>query len=329
MADTLRALEMARVRGRITRGGEEVPSFEGRVRLQVFDSSSLRRRVEQGLTLEYQRQGNPLFRGILPVTSGRFSVDFLVPRDITYRGLTGRVSALAWNPGGSASASGAAGPVAFTGLSGAAPSDDEEGPVIAFEMAGRALEEDHLLRGDASLRATLRDASGVNITGDVGHEIRLHVDDQVLDVTGDYHAVGDFRQGEVLFDLPGLEPGRHRIRLEAWDARNNWAEGGLDVRVAEEVPTVMADLLFHPNPLTTGRGHGSATPSARPPRPVQDLHATRWPAGSSAKVAASGEAGYNAVSWEAPPGLANGAYLYSARVAGSAAKHNGVLVLAR
>ncbi len=327
VADTLRALEMARVRGRITRGGEEVPSFEGRVRLQVFDSSSLRRRVEQGLTLEYQRQGNPLFRGILPVTSGRFSVDFLVPRDITYRGLTGRVSALAWNPGGSASASGAAGPVAFTGLSGAAPSDDEEGPVIAFEMAGRALEEDHLLRGDASLRATLRDASGVNITGDVGHEIRLHVDDQVLDVTGDYHAVGDFRQGEVLFDLPGLEPGRHGIRLEAWDARNNWAEAGLDVRVAEEVPTVLADLLFHPNPLSTGRGHFCYSLSSPAEEVSISVHTL---AGRLVgKVAASGEAGYNVVSWEAPPGLANGAYLYSARVAGSAAKHNGVLVLAR
>ena len=42
---------MARVRGRITRGGEALPSFEGRVRLQVFDSSYLRRRVEQDVTL--------------------------------------------------------------------------------------------------------------------------------------------------------------------------------------------------------------------------------------------------------------------------------------
>ena len=325
VADTLRALEMARVRGRITRGGEEVPSFEGRVRLQVFDSSSLRRRVEQGVTLEYQRPGSPLFRGILPVTSGRFSVDFLVPRDITYRGLTGRASALAWNPGGSAY--GAAGPIAFTGLSGAAPSDDDEGPVIAFEMAGRAIEEDHVLRGDASLRATLRDASGVNITGDVGHEIRLHVDDQVLDVTGDYHAVGDFRQGEVLFDLPGLEPGRHRIRLEAWDARNNWAEAGLGVRVAEEVPTVMADLLFHPNPLTTGQGWFGYALSA-PAGPVR-ISIYTLAGRLVGEVAASGEAGYNVVSWEAPPGLANGAYLFSARVAGSAARQTGVLVLAR
>ena len=35
----------------------------------------------------------------------------------------------------------------------------------------------------------------------MGHEIRLHIDGVVSDVTGDYHAVDDFRRGEVLFDL--------------------------------------------------------------------------------------------------------------------------------
>ncbi len=325
VADTLRALEMARLVGRITRGGEEVPSFDGRVRLQVFDSSSLRRRVEQGVTLEYQRPGNPLFRGLYPVASGRFSVDFLVPRDITYRGLAGRASALAWGPGGSAY--GAAGPLAFTGLSGAVASEDDEGPAIAFEHAGRVLAEGHVLRGDASLRATLRDASGVNITGDVGHGIRLHLDEAVLDVTRDYHAVGDFRQGEVLFDLPGFEPGRHRIRLEAWDARNNWAEGELEVRVSEEVDAELDDLLFHPNPLAAGGGHFSFTLSAPAGRVRISVHTL---AGRLVdEVTASGEAGYNALSWEAPAGLANGAYLLSARVDGGETRRRGVLVVAR
>ena len=325
VADTLRALEMARLRGRITRGGEEVPSFDGRVRLQVFDSSSLRRRVEQGVTLEYQRPGNPLFRGIFPVASGRFSVDFLVPRDITYRGLNGRVSALAWGPGGSAY--GAAGPLAFTGLAGAAAADDDEGPAIAFEHAGRVLEEGRVLRGDASLRATLRDASGVNITGDVGHGIRLHLDDAVLDVTRDYHAVGDYRQGEVLFDLPGFEPGRHRIRLEAWDSRNNWADAGLEVRVSDEIEAEMADLLFHPNPLAADRGHFSYTLRAPAERVKISVHTL---AGRLVdEVTASGAAGYNARPWEAPAGLANGAYLFSARVDGGQTRKTGVLLIAR
>ena len=301
-ADTLRALEMARVRGRITRGGEPVPSFEGRVRLQVLDSSYLRRRVEQGVTLEYERPGNAIFRGIFPVASGGFSVDFLVPRDITYRGLTGRVSALAWNP--EVSANGAAGPVAFTGLSQAPPSDDVEGPVIAFEAAGRALREGDVLAGDASLRATLRDASGVNITGDVGHEIRLHIDGEASDVTGEYHAVDDFRRGEVAFDLPGLEPGRHRLRLEAWDARNNWAEGELGIRVSEQVEARLADLLFHPNPLAGGPGHFCFDLSA----PVEEVRiSVHTLAGRRVgRVEGRGEAGPNALAWEAPPASPTG-----------------------
>ena len=323
-ADTLRALEMARVRGRITRGGEALPSFEGRVRLQVFDSSYLRRRVEQDVTLEYERPGSAIFRGIFPVASGAFAVDFLVPRDITYRGLAGRVSALAWNP--DLSAYGAAGPVAFTGLSEAAPSDDVEGPVIAFEAAGRALQEGEVLPGDASLRATLRDASGVNITGDVGHEIRLHIDGEVSDVTGDYHAVDDFRRGEVLFDLPGLEPGVHRIRLEAWDARNNWAEGELGIRVSEQVEARLSELLFHPNPLAGGPGHFCFNLSA----PVDEVRiSVRTLAGRLVgRVEGRGAAGYNTLAWEAPAGLANGTYLYSVR-AGDGAKQTGVLVIAR
>ena len=325
VADTLRALEMARVRGRITRGGEPVPSFEGRVRLQVFDSSYLRRRVEQQITLEYERPGNAIFRGIFPVASGGFAVDFLVPRDITYRGLSGRASALAWSP--AVSAYGAAGPVAFTGLAGAAPSDDHEGPAIAFEMSGRAIEEGDVLPGDASLRATLWDASGVNITGDVGHEIRLHMDGDVSAVTGDYHAVDDFRRGEVPFELPGLEPGSHRIRLEAWDARNNWAEGALGIRVSEEVPVRLADLLFHPNPLTAGQGHFCFDLSAPVDRVTISLHTL---AGRLVgQVEGRGEAGYNALAWEAPDDLASGAYLFSARAGGGSAKRTGVLVIAR
>ena len=325
VADTLRALEMARVRGRITRGGEEVPSFEGRVRLQVFDSSYLRRRVEQEITLEYERPGNAIFRGIFPVAPGGFAVDFLVPRDITYRGLTGRVSALAWNP--AVAAYGAAGPVAFTGLAETAPSDDVEGPAIAFEIAGQAIREGAVLPGDASLRATLRDASGVNITGDVGHEIRLHIDGDVSVVTEDFHAVDDFRQGEVLFDLPGLEPGRHSIRLEAWDARNNWAEGELGIRVSEEVQARLADLLFHPNPLTAGRGHFCFNLSAPVDRVRISVHTL---AGRLvAQVEGRGEAGYNALAWEAPAGLANGTYLYSARAGDGAGKQTGVLAVAR
>ena len=98
--DTLQALGQVRVAGRITDPtGRALDGSDGQVLLLAHDSSTRRRVVEQGQVVEYQRSGVPLFRGRFAVGGGAFEGVFPVPRDITYRGADGRLSAFAWAAG--------------------------------------------------------------------------------------------------------------------------------------------------------------------------------------------------------------------------------------
>ena len=66
--------------------------------------------------------------------------------------------------------------------------------------------------------------SGINITGETGHDITLSVDGVPTTVT---HAFvndgGDYRTGTLEFQVPALEPGQYLVNLKAWDNFNNSA----------------------------------------------------------------------------------------------------------
>ena len=71
--------------------GEPATAYEGHVWLQAFDSSA--QSDLEGFA--YEQTGAPIFRGRFPVAEGRFSAAFRVPKDITYGGENGRISAYA------------------------------------------------------------------------------------------------------------------------------------------------------------------------------------------------------------------------------------------
>ena len=307
-ADTLRALGEVRVTGRLTdKGGTLLEDFSGQVHVHVFDSTTRRVLADRGTSIEYEKPGAPIFRGLLPVVDGRFETVFRVPKDITYGANEGRMTAYAWD--GQVSAYGAAGPFAFSGTDESAP-PDKEGPEIEFTLDGRLpTDEKQLLEvaPTALLRARLRDPGGINITGEIGHRIDLRIDGEVTDVTQRYEALTDYREGSLQIRLPSLEPGEHMLRLEAWDTYNNWAEKRLDFQVTDAVDA-LSQVLFHPNPMrdeggffTFSLSHASDTVRIRvfsvAGRLVAELQGT-------------GSQGYNQIAWHPNQELANGTYLF-------------------
>jgi len=324
--DTLRALGAVQVTGRIVdRVGGAVPDFDGQVHLQVFDSASLRRVIEQGVVVEYERPGAPLYRGVAMVQGGRFSTAFPVPKDITYRGVRGRLSAFAWTE-----TQGAFGSLEHLILAGTdtAAAADLVGPEISLGFAGQNFSDGDFVSSSPVLQVVLRDASGINITGEVGHHVVLAVDGQRREVTELYQAGEDFREGRLQVTLPGLTPGTHRVEIEAWDTHNNWSAAAVDITV-DAGHLALEGVLFHPNPMAR-EGHFSYSLSA----PAERVEISVYSLGGRlvARLPAPGCLGYNLAAWRPEKTPAGGTYLYRivavSAASGERAEGRGALQIA-
>jgi hypothetical protein len=61
----------------------------------------------------------------------------------------------------------------------------------------------------------------------------------------------NFQKGKVRFQLPQLKPGRHSLKIQAWDNVNNSNEYILDFTVVENSELRLDHVLNYPNPFTT------------------------------------------------------------------------------
>ncbi|MBI2503415.1 MAG: hypothetical protein HYW07_09335 [Candidatus Latescibacteria bacterium] len=167
--DTLKALQEVQLSGQIRDPeGRAAGDFNGQVWVQAFDSAGPSE--VEGMT--FVKEGAPLFRGLFQVELGRFETLFRVPKDISYQGQEGRISAYAWSPS-KPSAFGAARQRVMAGTAvGVVP--DEEGPQISIGFQGRpGFKNGDQVPPRLMLEVALHDESGINVTGETGHEIEL------------------------------------------------------------------------------------------------------------------------------------------------------------
>ena len=88
------ALGVVEVSGQVLdETGQPAEDYNGHAWLQAFDSGEMS--LLDGL--RYRQVGAYIFRGKYEVVRGRFSGQFRVPKDISYGGVEGRISAYAWS----------------------------------------------------------------------------------------------------------------------------------------------------------------------------------------------------------------------------------------
>ena len=302
VADTLQALEEARVTGEIVDSeGRTVSTYNGTVEIEVFDSSTPGRLDE----LPYEQLGGTLFRGRVPVDAGRFVARFLVPKDITYRAVNGSISAYARSDMGPA----AFGRVSGLVLSGTAAeaNPDDTGPQIRIGFGGVTDFEN----GDAvttmpTLLVSLSDPSGINVTGAIGHDIELTLDGQTSSLTRLYQPEeGTYQSGGLEFQLPELGMGEHELSLRAWDNHNNTTQETVHFRAEPGRPEI-ADLRIYPHPVDD-EAHLTFETQVRLERIRVRIFSLSGRQVDS--FMAAGAQGFHQLAWRPPLDLANGTYL--------------------
>ena len=255
--DSLAALNLITVEGEVQDlDSSLLADFNGNVTVAVFDNQQEKTyRIVSGSSvydLDYTMPGARIFRGQTDVSGGRFSLQFVVPKDISYGGENARISAYAESAGQNVSASGSLDSIRVSGT--VSEITDSLAPEIKTFLGEELLADGVVVPQQSSLRIELFDSSGINLSGEVGHKFELNLDDDpfyTFDLTDKFiYYPGSYQNGEAELVLPEVEDGNYTLKIKAWDSANNSSLAEYRIAIGSAEAPEIAELYNVPNPFS-------------------------------------------------------------------------------
>ncbi len=249
--DSIQALRKVAISGHIEKDNTAWNEFSGQVLLRVQDSRKLKVHVTaSGTETKYKMAGNSIFRGISNIVNGQFNLEFIVPKDISYGGNDGRVSAYFWNDKYDGDGD-------YNGLAiGGTAVDlvDHEGPIMKLYFNNPDFASGDYTTPNTMLHVDISDSlSGVNIAGDIGHKIIMTLDEDetnAKDITEFFeYNQGSYVSGTAKYPMYSLSEGLHSIQIKAWDNSNNSSIIESSFTVVAEKDLKLRNVLNYPNPV--------------------------------------------------------------------------------
>jgi hypothetical protein len=252
--DTLKALQPSRIEGVIkTQSGQVDSTFNGIVYVRVYDKENTYTTLGDESTNPYtfQLRQSVLFNGKTPVVNGHFSVDFIVPRDISYPYGTGMVSYYATDYENDAS--GMFDDFVIGGFYDDAVMD-EDAPLVKLYIDDEKFVNGGITGNNPLLIAYVEDESGINTTGaGIGHDIvaTLYGPTSESYNLNDYFVseVGYQGKGSIRFRMQNLDEGDYMLTLKVWDIYNNSSTTFINFTVANSERMALEDPVCYPNPF--------------------------------------------------------------------------------
>ena len=251
--DTIRALSLMSFEGEVEdKTGSLLSDFNGEADILVFDSKKKRSHLVPGnSTWTYDLSGAIIFRGKAKVENGKFSCSFIVPKDISYGGNSGRVSVYVHNQ----SKDGAGAVDSLVVFGSGTSIVDLMGPEIKVGILGQKnFRNGDFIPSNASLSFEISDSNGINLTKELGHGITLVLDEDwqnQMDLTDSFqYDLDNYTQGHLLYQLSDLPKGEHKLLIKAWDNFNNSSLDSLWVNVYSVSEFELSEVLNYPNPFS-------------------------------------------------------------------------------
>ncbi|HET8572776.1 MAG TPA: type IX secretion system sortase PorU [Edaphocola sp.] len=253
--DTLKALGSYALKGSVTSDQGAVQSdFNGSVYVTIFDKPTTVQTVNTapGVTPTFNIQNNIVARVRATVTNGRFTADFIVPKDINYDMGKGKISYYANSD--TKDANGLDTTVNVGGVDQQAGSDNAP-PVVKAYIDNDKFHNGGVTGPNPMLYVQLSDDNGINVSGSsIGHDLVAILDGDIQNPINlnDYYQTneGDFRKGYVYYPMYNLPDGAHTVTVKAWDSYNNSGEGSVSFVVKNKDKGFISELYNYPNPVT-------------------------------------------------------------------------------
>ena len=255
IADTIKALQPVTIEGVVKDlNGQLASSFNGVVYVSVYDKeTTYTTKGDEGVEpQEFNLRNSVLFNGKTAVVNGRFSIDFIVPRDISYRYGSGMVSYYATDYQNDASG------LYEDFVIGGFYEDavlDEDPPLVRLYIDDERFVSGGVTGDSPTLVAYVEDASGINTTGTgIGHDIVA----TLTGPTNESYVLNDFfvadigcqGKGVVTYRMRDLSEGEYILNLKVWDIYNNSGTASIAFRVANSETMVLEEPMCAPNPFT-------------------------------------------------------------------------------
>ncbi len=253
--DSFKALGGYRIAGSIGDvSGNLMSGFNGTAYVTIYDKPRIIELYtkEGGDKRTFTTQENIVFRGTATVSSGRFTFNFIAPKDINYDFGKGKISYYAEN--GVTDAAGFDTSATVGGFSDRAIADNN-GPVVKPYMNDTLFRDGAITGSNTVLYVNLADETGINYSGNsVGHDITAVLDGDVANPLNmnNYYVTdpNTYKSGHVNFPVSGLLEGKHRFTVTAWDVNNNFGEGTVNFEVVNGNVIHIDHLMNYPNPFS-------------------------------------------------------------------------------
>lgn len=216
--------------------GSIASDYSGMVHVDLFDSKELMNLiikpkkvngVEVKDTTYIYYQAKKLFSGRASVVNGKFSISFIIPKDVSYSNEAGKINMYAVDNTHGNEAQGYFDNI-MIGRSNNYPAlSDVNPPVISSVYIGNAdFQSGDKVKNQSVFVAEVEDKeTGINVSGAMGRDALLIIDDashSTYKLNSCFEGEpGNSRKGRFVFTMPDLSAGKHELQFKVWDIMNN------------------------------------------------------------------------------------------------------------
>ena len=310
--DTLRTLDTARINA-----NQEINingSGFGFLVLNDADRNVTRQYSINSTTqeLSYSLPGNTLFKGQFSFNGRDLSALMRVPKDISYSNDPGNINMYIIIDGNPSME--AIGSLQNIMLKGGNSVQDFSGPIISFEKENgiQLRTSDHLANGEP-IYLRISDPIGINLTGEVGHEILLKDlnNEDEKDITHLFtYDKNSITTGRIFIN--DLSNQNLHYEVKAWDNANNQSQKSIKLIISDIKGLTLFNVYNYPNPFSNNTQFSfEINESAEIEINIYTLGGRKIRNIDKEFY----EAGYNFINWDGKDkygdNIANGVYLYT------------------
>ena len=251
--DTLLAGNKYTIKGAVHNKGVLQNNFNGLLDFILYDAITNKKTLANAGSSKVTAvamQENILFKGKVTVTKGNFTVDFLLPKEVSLQKNL-KIQMTAYNE--IADAIGV-----YDSLmaieAGGILTNDNQGPDVKIFLNDSNFINGGWAAARSNLILQLTDSAGIQTSGNaIGHDFVLVIDNDYKNtiVLNNYFLsdLDSYQKGNLFYALPLLVEGAHSIMIKVWDLLGNSTTKTLNFVVPASEIVSLKNLYNYPNPF--------------------------------------------------------------------------------
>lgn len=251
--DTLSTGVKNTIQGKIKEGERAITTFNGVVELTIYNATKWIKTLANqstSMSVPIATQESILFKGKATVSNGVFSIDFILPMQVSNSAESIRFALSAQND---SSAALQVIDSIFVKPNNLLNVSDTLGPSISAYLDNIHFKPGAWAANNATLFISLKDTSGIQTSGNaLGHDLSVWLDANTIPFIVNNYFVADvnsYQSGKLQYSFSNLIEGGHKLIIKAWDLLGNGAADTIQFEVPRTNQLTLKNAYSYPNPF--------------------------------------------------------------------------------